>query len=491
MFEPDDFEEEEANQGFDLSNGSKLIAPIIGVLVLLFIGFLAFNYFIGDVKEIDFSAKNLAGKNIKHFTVIISNENGERINTIHGNETIKLRKGTYTAKITSSGYKSKTKSFTVKRNTTIEFELTANLDASLENIPALNETLLAGDNIQTKIKINSNSSKTSKVTLKFGGDFLKVFEKNSVKEKEIELKPGVNEIPLELNLKSKSSLNNYLNKDLTGTISIKESPEITKNYSFKIGYLDKKDFDISETSLRLGEIKAGENKTINPIIISNNNKLIDFKNINLTIEITSHKNTPIEEILSWIELTPTTIPILKANNQQGEQIQLTISIPYSVSNERIKGNIILSFPLKQKTEEKKISFDFTTKEAEIGLELQEFPKETIEITKQDSETVYPSESIEFFLKNSGEIRIENISISRKCDLDEANNWVTLTKTFIEKLEAQENQKITLRINANTSEEQRIPCWLYVSYLNPSTKQQDSIEESFTIKLKSNPDETEE
>lgn len=484
MFEP----EEEEIQGIDLS-GMQLILPIIGVLVFLIIGFFAYSYFIEDIKEIEFTAKDLTGTRINNFTVMVSNENGEIIETIKGTEPIKLRKGNYSTRIIASGYKTEIQSITVSRNTVIEFELTAEINATFEEINELNEVVLAGEKIQTKIIINSNSSIKQKATISFEEDFLNVFERTSVQDKEIELNPGRNEIEIELQVKSRTSLSRYLNKELNGVLSLKENPEIRRNYSFKTGSIDANDLILKERRINFSEIKAGENKS-EIIIISNKNELIELKNINLSIEIKSKGNTPEEEILSWLELTPQTIPELKPKEQQPQQITLTASIPVNAIRQRITGDIILSFQVMGKQEEKKINFDLSIREAEIKLELQELIK-TIELTKTDSEISFPPKTIDFFIANTGEIKIENISITRNCEPYEANSWISLTKQFIPQLNAKNKEKISLRITPGIQEKENIPCWIYLSYLNPGTKTQETIEESITIQLKSIAKETEE
>jgi hypothetical protein len=483
------FEPEEEIQGIDLS-GMQMLLPIIGLITILLIGFFAYNYFIGDIKEIEFNANDLTGTKINNFTVMISNEKGEIIETVKGTETIKLRKGNYSARIIASGYKTSIQNIEVTRNNSFEFNLTAEINANFGEIQGLNEFILAGEKIQAKIIINSSSSIKQKTTISFKEDFLNVFEKTSITDKEIELNPGKNEIEIELQVKSKSALSKYLNKDLTGVLSIKEAPEITKNYSFKTGVLESNDLILSEKKINFNEIKAGENKS-ETIIASNKNELIEFENIDLSIEITSKGITSEEEILSWLELTPQTILELKPNEQQPQQITLTALIPFNAVRQRIIGNIILSVQVMGKQEQKKIEFDFTIKEAEIGLELIDFPENTIELIKIDSETSFPPKLIDFFIENTGEIKIETISITRNCEPYESNSWISLTKQFISQLNAKEKQKITLHINPITTEEQKIPCWLYVSYLNPGTTTQEKIQKSFNIQLKSIKEETEE
>ncbi|MBN2126908.1 MAG: hypothetical protein JW703_00780, partial [Candidatus Diapherotrites archaeon] len=477
-----DDDSQEEPQGIDLS-GTKLILPVLGVLVLLIIGFFAYSYFIGDIKEIEFRGKDLSGKNISNFTVKISNEQGEIIATAKEGEKISLRKGNYTARIIASGYKTEIQSIAVTRNDSFSFELTADIDASFGNIQGLNEIVLAGETINAKIIINSNSSLQADATISFSGDFKNVFEKNSVEDKKITLKPGSNEIEVELKVKTKTSLSRYMNKDLIGVLSLKENPEITKNYSFKAGVLSENDLSFSETKLDFDKINAGESSS-KTIIASNKNALVNFEKINLTLQITSSGTTSEEEILSWIELNPESIESLEANERSTKQIELKVTLPYDAPTERITGKIIASFKLMSEQKEKEIKFEFDSVEAEVGIELQEFPSGTIEITKEDSETVFPLTSFDFFIANTGELRLQNISITRKCEPYEANNWINLSKDFLESIEAQEKQKITLRVNANTDEEQTIPCWIYISYLNPASTEKENIEKSFSIRLKS-------
>jgi hypothetical protein len=485
LFEP---EEENEIQGIDLS-GMQMLLPVIGLITILIIGFFAYNYFIGDIKEIEFTAEDLTGAKINNFTVTISNENGEVIETVKGTQAIKIRKGNYSARIIASGYKTEIQSIEINRNNSFKFNLTAEINASFQNIEGLNEIVLAGEKINAKIIIVSNSSIESKATISFKEDFLNVFEKTGITDKEIQLKPGTNEIEIELQVKSKASLSKYLNKDLIGVLSIKEAPEITKNYSFKAGILESNDLILSEKKINFNQIKAGENKS-ETVIASNKNELIEFENIELSIEITSKGITSEEEIFSWLELTPKTIQVLKTKEQQPQQITLTALIPFNALRQKITGNIILSFQAMGKQEQKKISFELTVQEAEIKLELKELPK-TIELIKTDSETSFPPKSIDFFIENTGEIKIENISITRTCEPYESNSWIALTKQFISNLNAKEKEKITLRINSITTEEQNIPCWMYVSYLNPGTTTLETIQESITIQLKSIAEENEE
>ena len=110
------------------------------VIIVLVVGFFLFDFFIGSIKQVNFALSNTENKPLSGAGIKIFDSSGKEIAKIGSNESIKLRRGNYTATASLSGYKSQSGiqvTVTDEPTTTKNIKLEKDIDVELqvENFP--------------------------------------------------------------------------------------------------------------------------------------------------------------------------------------------------------------------------------------------------------------------------------------------------------------------------------------------------------------------
>ncbi|MFH1588865.1 MAG: carboxypeptidase-like regulatory domain-containing protein [Candidatus Diapherotrites archaeon] len=459
---PEDYGEEEGknqSEGVDLS-GMQALKPVIALLVIGIIGFFAFTYFVGDIKKVSFTAKDLTGKNISGFTVKVTDSEGNVIATSKNGEEIELRKGSYRISITATGYKSiRSEEIEIERDTSKEFILTKNISATIQGFHNMPQYFLPEQDLNLMLKISSQSNAEGTIAIEFSKEN-DIFEK--IDNIKVTLIPGTNDIPVQFKVKKKSSISGKIGKDLSGTIKFLDDPSINESFSFKVASIEKTDLEIFPGIFEFEEkLKAGETAS-SEISITNKNTYAKIENIRIKLNITNSGKVTNEEALEWISISPESIAVLQPNSQQSETIALNAEIPIDAVSQNISGNLEITFgnqTIKTKT------FRIAVEKAEFDFELKDFP-ETILIQKDANDLVFPLTEQKFILSHKGDIEIKAVSLTNSCEPAEATAWIKSTNEWFDVFPLNEDKEITLRIQSETNEAQTINCTLTISYSNP-------------------------
>lgn len=428
------------------ANKKKIAIAIVALLVL----FLLYDFFLGSVKEVSFLVNDTEGIEVSDASVKILGADGKTIATVESGGKTSLRKGTYSYSVIASGYKTKARQqFEVTDSTEISAILEKNLDVELSLEEQFPGKLVTGQIETVNVLLKNNSQSTQEVELVFEGSLGEKIMTASY-EKPVSLSPGQRTVPVTFQVKTDLA-NSEIKNGLSGTIRVKglNNASAKKTFSFDLLSFDERRVTISGTT-NFGTLKEGSALKENPFTIRNQSTL-DIENLEIVIAINDVEGgySSIEEVQKWFTFSrEVPIPIIRAGGQ--EQIGIRVAVPVgeinfpeNASTENIGGQIVFKTSFFEIAKE----LDLVAAKSSTSIELSGLSNQTLSF--DDDTGSYPTKPGTLSLRNSGNLAIQNISLSGKCN-NEPAEWIIFGDSFVAQIDPMETEQVNYIIQPPSS-----------------------------------------
>ena len=462
-----------------LKANKKKIAIAIIILVALF---LLYDFFLGSVKEITFTVNDTEGTEVTDASVKILGTDGKTIATVPSGGKTSLRKGTYSYSVIAGGYKTKARTqFEVSGSTEINAVLEKNLDVELSLEEQFPDKLVVGQIATVNVLLKNNSQSTQEIELVFEGSLGEKTMTASY-EKPLSLSPGQRAVPVTFQVKTGLS-NSEIKNGLSGTIRIKglNSASAKKSVSFDLLSFDEKKVTISGTT-NFGTIEEGAALVEKKFTIRNQSTL-DIENLEIVLAINDVQYSSIEDVQKWFTFSrEVPIPVIKAGSQEEIGIRANVPVgeinfPPGASTENIGGQIVFKTSFFEIAKE----LDLVAAKSSTSIEISGLSNQTLSFDEDNGS--YPTKSGTLSLRNTGNLAIQNLSLSGECN-NEPAEWIIFGDSFIPQIDPKDTKQVNYIIQppSSISNGDVMICSVAATFDNPRKIAPLRIEESKSFNL---------
>ena len=455
---------------------------IIALIVILVIGFLVYDFFIGSYRTVDFSLENTEGDSISATTFRIFDAGGTKLFETSGSKqfSTKLKAGEYRIEAKAGpDYESLNESLTVTGDSsetfTFEKKISAAITGFQDNFPRI---LVAGQEAEFQITVENSGSEIQEIEFVASKELSKIglkISKITVGGKNSENATVAISVPAGI------AIANTKDGDaVTGTIRIKYT-NITEKVPLDAKVFPKPILAFSPLNLSI-EGDAGQD-VLKDFTITNNSTF-PVSGIKLRLEITSISKNSESAILESIQFTEgTEIGSLGAKSSADKDFKnkIRFNIPIASKAETITGAIVAEGAMLPEPERWPITLKVRT-EAQFGLTLTAAPS-TASIMELSS-GLFEVKNGTINVLNSGKLDLENIHLETKNRSECYSDWLKLEETIISSLAKGKSKKIPVTLSAplvNTGATMR--CWIRYWYddpVNPGNTIEDEMNSSIDI-----------
>lgn len=467
-------------KAFDAIKEKKkiVIIAIIGLALL----FLIYDFVFGSVKEVTFFVNDTEGIELSEASVKVLGSDGKTIATVQSGGKTSLRKGSYSYSALASGYKTKARTtFEVTDSTEITATMEKDVDAELTLEEQFPDKLVPGQIETANVLLTNNSQSTQEVELVFEGSLGEKIMTASY-EKPISIPPGKKAVPVTFQVKTDLSASE-IKEGLSGTIRIKglNNTSAKKTVSFDLLSFDPRKVTISGTT-NFGTIEEGAPLKENKFTIRNQGTL-DIENLEIIIAINDVQYSSIEDVKKWFTFSrEVPIPVIRAGSTEEVGIRVTVPVgeinfPAGASTENIGGQIVFKTTFLEIAKE----IDLVAAKSSTTIELSGLSNQTLSF--DEDRGAYPTKSGTLSIRNTGNLAIENMSLSVECN-NEPAEWIIFGDSFITQIEPKDTTQINYIIQApsSTSREDVMICTMTATFDNPRKIAPLRIEESKSFNL---------
>lgn len=447
-------------------------APMIVLAVVAIAGGLFFyDFLIGSIRAVDFSIKNTEGDELRDSSIKIYTTSGEEIFVSAGKPThaTELRKGTYSADITATGYELKREQITISDTPNTSIVLEKNIRAEIlspkDNFP---HSLVSGQVTQGRLTVENNGSGAIESYFVFEGDL-----KNLI----------INALPSPLVVPPQSTATAIIEIQVPREIQVKEKTGDALKGSVRLKFTKKK-YDLEARlyptpvlelkEIDFGRLKAGASGIDKDASVRNKSGF-PVTDLMLGIEITSAPINKPSEVIKWFKFTeiadaenPALINVPVIEKSALVTKKLRVDIPLAAKKEVISGNIVLSASFLAQDIKKPLTVE-VSEETNIGLTASARP-DTISISWVEAQGKYEEKPLAVEFTNTGTLPLKNILLSVKNTATCHTGWLRIAEQTIAELKPRENRELTLFATAPVSQksnETTMNCKLRHKYDNPT------------------------
>jgi hypothetical protein len=436
---------------------------IIAVIVLLIIAYVAFDFFIGSVREVTVVIQDPEGDPISNNRFKLYDSAGEKLESEEGNDryVFQLRGGEYRYTVDAPQYKTQKSTFTVSDSGREEIVLEKNWDVEIVDFEdSFPGQWIAGQKRMVEFLVKNDDSVARNVSLLFEDDI-----KNWSSTREVTIPANSTQtvafevsIPRDIDFDKKEKKSG---KELTAKARIEETKE-EQEKNFKLFSAPDIDFKIS--SFPKG-MDAGEVNTKAKVKIENDSDF-PIENITITIEVPERTQNWFQFQEKSGEPEPWTITIPRIDADSDVTKTVRVDVAPTAKIETITGKVVLSASFIQNSLEETFNLEIEDT-ANFGLELS--TKDTVKIdwVPEDRDFEEIIEAVK--VKNIGDVALEGIRITVKNSLVCSTDWIELVQESVPLLEAKDNYEINMVISAPIAQrgnESRMLCKLGYRYYNP-------------------------
>ena len=454
---------------------------VVALLVVVGIGYVAFDFFIGSIKTIDFNVTDTEGKPLAA-TVKVLNGDGKEIARAENNDAVSIRKGNYTVKAAASGgYKTVQESITVEEDKTIDLKIEKNwnLDLSAE----LPDQLVQGEKRIVNVAIENKGNEDVETGLVLEGEGFSSSRVSYTYQKPVFIPAGqVANVELEILVKAEAKIG----EELKGALRIEglDNPNAKATKEFQLLTFNASKINVSPTTISLA-VKEGAIAT-KTITLENKNEY-PLNDVQLNAIILTNQYTEIETVGKWIEFSEQTISIgpreKKVINLNVKPVIGESAIPEYEDEEKISGNIVISNSFYRK----EIPLNITLSKAKVGISISDL--RPIRIDPVGS--TYPSKSQTMKIKNTGDFPVSDIIVSSTgsdaCRL--ANDvdvplWIRFRESQFDLLQSGSEMEIVFYVEPSGGKAGDVAtCRITVRFFNPRLNDREAvISDLFSITL---------
>jgi uncharacterized membrane protein len=447
-------------------HGKKIIALVI----LLIIGWVAYDFFVGSYHSVNFSVKNTENENVSGASITITTV-GETRAVYSGSPSAQsLKTGDYSVEANADGYRTGNQEFVVESDgetvtITLEKMLASKITAT--DFPS---ELYLGQSTTGTITLQNTGSKNETIELSFEGDFKELTSKGFA----IETNPSsitvpgqqTIQVPVEITVPGSLVLKNKSTGDSkTGKIRLTYLNGPFTTVSFQL--LPEPSLETKIVSPK-NTVNAGtENAPLGKISLKNKGK-VSIKNIQLSISLDASSTAQAE----WFTFDTDSIDELGAGATR--EIQFYVSPPLNPNPVLVSGQSHVV--VQSDTLEQSIPLNVTIQGVQASLQITHNIASQLSVNSEGSgyETVTGKKVT---VKNTGSVtipRIEIINFSAQCH----DAWIFFDEEgIINNLAPGETNTISFRVTAPST----VPadfsqsCILKYQYLDPvSGEETDQI-----------------
>ncbi len=461
-------EPEAGGAGLDLGMVKSLLPKIIVLIVIAAAGYLAYQYFIGSIKEVQFSVMNTENELLDEAGIRIYESSGrEPVAELSDGGTAKLRHGNYRYEAVAPEYRTSSGSFEVSAESsgTIEIKLRKDIRVNLQ-VADFPEQLVQGQgNIEALVTLKNSAEMPAEVELVLEG---------ALEGLGARLSPGNLVVP------ASGTSSSVLTVDVPKDAAVKDSANgDLKKGSVRVKYTNTKE-DVSFTLFKRPELQAtpasinfgtleagviGQGASIKTIQIKNKSRAFNVGEVKAQIEIKSMQYTANseEEVLDWF-LWSTKIDSIEAG--KSASANLIVTVPVEALSDFISGNVLLS------TEywDAEIPFNMEVSGAEIAVSISatNSGKVSLKILEAD---YYESKDVVLTITNKSSVALELFTIVNPSD-GCSSAWIgsdSISKNTIPMLAPNGKEQTTITVSApvNAPVDEAQKCRIRIGYTTPA------------------------
>ncbi|MEK6973226.1 MAG: hypothetical protein AABW72_04265 [archaeon] len=466
-------ETEEYQEESPLDKLKENLPAIIGLIVLLIMGYFAYNYFIGSNVDASFSIKDISGNNLTNNSLRISDSANKEVFKASGKSIyeVKLKTGEYKIAVSSSDFPLYADTITVDQENA-SFDVVLKKQYKLElALNVQNSKLIKGmDNEIEAIVTNKGEEDISGLALTISASNAGV----AIESPKDILAVAGNQTKIKAIVKIQQTIKispEEKNAGITLTIKV-NGTNISKEIK-GIFIADKPVLDIEPVNFKIS-LNANETKTQEIKLLNKSTSAIPGITLEILLDDTSANL--IDDVVNWVYFTSpgktSDIQELLPESQQRSKT-ITVNIPKQAKIETINGRIKIS-TAKEIGIEKEIPF---TIEIKKGVEVKlnaEFEVDVFNLSFDGNK--YPSQTKKINVTNQSDVDIEtpiSFNVSNKGDCTEewfkfesGNNIKSLKK-------GEKNSNLYYTISApkeinelENSDDKKMFCKITMSFKDP-------------------------
>lgn len=434
---------------------------IVVLIILLVIGFVAYDFFVGSYRTIGFSVKNVENENVADAQIVIM-KLGETKPVYSGPAASQsLKMGTYSVEASATGYRTASQEFTIENETpavAIKLEKILATKITSKEFPI---ELYLGQATIGSVTLQNTGSKAETIELSWEGDFKDLVSKGfSVETNPASVTiPGQQtiQVPLEITVPAALVLKNKTTgDDKKGKIRLKYLNGPLTEINFKL--LPEALVEIKPAKVTFTVEAGAVNAPLGKITIKNKGK-VPIKNIQLSVSLDPASTAKPE----WFMFDIDSIEEIAAKATQ--EIQFYVSPPINPNPVLVSGQSHVV--IQSDTWEKKIPMAITIQGVQAKLQVSHGITSELSINPEGAgyEQITGKKVT---VKNNGSVtipRIEIINFSSQC----TDAWIFFDEIgIINDLAPGETQTISFRVTApsSTPADFTQSCTLKYAYLDP-------------------------
>ncbi len=459
---------EEAGAGLDFGMIKKLIGIIVLIAIIGGAGYFAYQYFIGSLKEIEFSVKNTENEAVGDVGIrIYDSEKDAPLSELSEGGLIKLRYGKYRYEAAAPEYRADSGYFDVGAESSGSVEIILKKDIrvelQLDNFP---EQLVTGQgDIELPLIIKNSSAASAEVELVLEGVLKEMQAKMSLESVSVSGQ-GTSSSILSISVPSTMAVKDQKKGDVKkGSIRVKYTTSKT-DVSFTL--FKKPELKVSPTSIDFGKLKAGvigQGASIKTITIKNSSSAFAVGSVEKEIEITSMQQNANseEEVLDWFSWS-TDIDSIEAG--KSASANLIVNVPVEAVSDLISGNVIFSTSYWEARTPLKL--EVVGAEIVLSVSASNSGKVSLETLAAGN---YESKDVKLTLKNNSSVALESFAIVNPADEGCSSAWIArISKNTISLLAAKGGSEeiivtVSAPINAPIDEARKCP--IRIIYTTPT------------------------
>lgn len=425
----------------------KNIKTIVAVLVIAIIVFIAYDYFIGSMRDVTLSIENTEGEALSNNRVKLLDASGNVLLTLAGESTYaaKLRAGNYRYEASSPNYETKKDSFTVSSRgqalpIIVEKAINVEITGFAEAFP---DKWIADQHRTIEFQVKNNGSSAESIEILFEGD-LKDWG-NAAKGVSVQGN-ATQTVAAEIKVSNQRGAISDKGKEFKAVARIKYTLE-KEEKTFTVFPEPKLEFKLSNMPR---SADAGETLTNGTVKIENNSKY-PLQDMEVRIEITDAlKNDP-QKVKNWFKFQkiaesqePWKINIAEVKAGEDAEEKIRIDVPLTAKKEIITGKVVLDASFLSNPIAQTFNLEIE-KEASFGIDFS--ANENIEVGWSTENLKYEEVREILKVKNVGDIALSNVVISVKNYTECDNSWMKLEDASLASLAARDEHLVTMIISA--------------------------------------------
>ncbi|MBI2530169.1 MAG: hypothetical protein HYW05_03430 [Candidatus Diapherotrites archaeon] len=458
---------ESEGMGFDFGIVKSLLPKIIALIIIAGAAYFAYSYFIGNIKEVQFSVMNTENETLEDAGIRVYESSGnEPIAELSDGGAAKLRYGNYRYEAVAPEYKASSGSFEVSAESSgsIEIKLRKDMRVDLQIADFPGQLVQGQRNVEALVTLKNSAEMPADVELVLEGALKDLGAELSAESIRVPAS-GTNSSILSFDVPKDIAVKDAKKGDLKkGSIRVKYT-NTKEEVSFTL--FRKPELKVSPASINFGTLKAGvigQGAAVKTIKITNSSPAFNVGEVKAQIEIVSTQYTANseEEVLDWF-LWSTEIDSIEAG--KSASANLIVNVPVEALSDLISGNILLSTDYW----DAEIPFELEVSGAEIALSISATNSGKVSLDMLDA-GYYESKDVALTITNNSSVELELFTIVNPSDGCSVIWIARISKNTIASLApkgGKDKTIITVSAPTNATVDEAQKCIIKIGYSTPT------------------------